>query len=81
MIRILLLTLIPALLFSQDVPVGQWKDYLAYNQPSDICVAKERVYCVAQGGLFYYNNDDNSINRISKIGGRQTGKVTRQNIL
>ena len=52
-----------ALLFSQDVPVGQWKDYLAYNQPSDICVAKERVYCVAQGGLFYYNNDDNSINR------------------
>ena len=75
MIRILLFILIPSIVISQDVAVGQWKDYLAYNQPSDICVAKERVYCVAQGGLFYYNNDDNSINRISKINGLSDNSI------
>ena len=75
MIRILLFMLIPSIVISQDVAVGQWKDYLAYNQPSDICVAKERVYCVAQGGLFYYNNDDNSINRISKINGLSDNSI------
>ena len=75
MIRILLFMLIPSIVISQDVAVGQWKDYLAYNQASDICVAKERVYCVAQGGLFYYNNDDNSINRISKINGLSDNSI------
>ena len=75
MIRILLFMLIPSIVISQDVAIGQWKDYLAYNQPSDICVAKERVYCVAQGGLFYYNNDDNSINRISKINGLSDNSI------
>ena len=69
MIRALILILIPCLLFSQDVPVGQWKDYLAYNKTTDVAIAQERIYCVAQGGLFYYDKNDNSINRISKING------------
>ena len=75
MIRILLLTLIPALLFSQDVPVGQWKDYLGYNQINKLAIVKERVYCVAQGGLFYYDTSDNSINRISKINGLSDNNI------
>ena len=75
MIRILLLTLMPALLFSQDVPVGQWKDYLGYNQINDLAIVKERVYCVDQGGLFYYDTSDNSINRISKINGLSDNNI------
>ena len=51
MIRILLFMLIPSIVISQDVAVGQWKDYLAYNQPSDICVAKERDLLCCSGWI------------------------------
>ena len=66
---ILFLLITPVYLFSQDVAIGQWKDYLAYNQATDIAIADEKIYCVSQGGLFYYDTGDNSINRISKING------------
>jgi len=78
MIRIILLIL-PMALFSQDVPVGQWKDYLAYNQTTDVVIANEKIYCVAQGGLYYYNTIDNSINRLSKINGLSDNEIDQIN--
>ena len=75
MIRILIFTLIPAMLFSQDMPVGQWKDYLGYNKANDLAIVDERIYCVAQGGLFYYDKNDNSINRVSKINGLSDNNI------
>ena len=67
--RILLLIIFPLVSFTQDVAIGYWKDYLAYNQVTDLAVVNEKTYCIAQGGVFYYDNEDNSINRISKING------------
>ena len=78
MIRIILL-LLPMALLSQDVPVGQWKDYLAYNQTTDVVIANEKIYCVAQGGLYYYNTIDNSINRLSKINGLSDNEIDQIN--
>ena len=76
MIRIILL-LLPISLFSQDVPVGHWKDYLAYNQTTDVAIAEEKIYCVAQGGLYFYNTLDNSVNRVSKINGLSDNEITQ----
>ena len=67
--RILFLIIFPLVSFTQDVEIGYWKDYLAYNQVTDLAIVNEKTYCIAQGGVFYYNNEDNSINRISKING------------
>jgi len=67
--NILLLILIPIITLAQDVPVGYWKDYLAYNQLNKITIANEKIYCVSREGLFFYNTDDNSINRFSKVDG------------
>ena len=67
--KVILLILLPLITFTQDVPIGYWKDYLSYNEPKEVTIANERVYCVASGGLFYYNTDDNSINRVSKVNG------------
>ena len=78
MIRIILL-LIPISLLSQDVPVGQWKDYLAYNQTTDVVIANEKIYCVTQGGLYYYNTVDNSVNRLSKINGLSDNEIDQIN--
>ena len=65
----LLLLLFPLSLHAQNVSIGGWKDYLSYNSASYIAEANEMIYCVANGGLFYIQKKDNSINRISKITG------------
>ena len=75
--KVILLILLPLITFTQDVPIGYWKDYLSYNEPKEVTIANERVYCVASGGLFYYNTDDNSINRVSKVNGLSDNEVEK----
>ena len=47
---------------------GSWKDYLSYTNASKVAISSEKIYCVTEGGLFYFDIQDNSINKI-------TGKV------
>lgn len=54
---------------AQDIAIGQWRDHLAYNQGSAVAVADKLVYCIANGNLFYYNTEDNSIERATKVNG------------
>ena len=63
------LILFPLFTQAQDVPIGFWKDYLSYNSASYIAEADNKIYCVTNGGLFYINKDDNTINRMSKVTG------------
>lgn len=65
----LLFLLLPLFTNAKDVAIGQWKDYLSYNSAYYICEAKEKIYCVANGGLYYVNTSDETINRLSKITG------------
>ena len=65
----LFLLFIPFLINAQDVPIGYWKDYQSYNSASYIKEAENRIYCVTNGGLFYINKKDNTINRMSKVTG------------
>lgn len=65
----LLFFLFPIFINAQDVRIGQWKDYLSYNSAYYVCEAKEKIYCVANGGLYYVNSSDGTINRLSKITG------------
>jgi len=67
--RKLLFLLFPLLAQAQDVPIGLWKDYQSYNSASYITEAGNKIYCVTNGGLFYINKDDNTINRMSKVTG------------
>ena len=65
----LLLLLFPLFIQAQDVAIGHWKDYLSYNSASYIAEANNTIYCVASGGLFYVNKEDETINRLSKVTG------------
>ena len=65
----LLLLFLPLFIQAQDVPIGFWKGYLSYNSASYITEADNKIYCVTNGGLFYINKDDNTINRMSKVTG------------
>ena len=65
----LFLLFLPLLINAQDVPIGYWKDYQSYNSASYIAEADNKIYCVTNGGLFYINKEDNTINRMSKVTG------------
>jgi len=65
----LLFLLFPLFIQAQDVPIGFWKDYQSYTNTSYITQAKSKIYCVTNGGLFYLNRDDNTLNRLSKVTG------------
>nr|WP_319572554.1 two-component regulator propeller domain-containing protein [uncultured Draconibacterium sp.] len=43
---------------------GSWQDYLSYNKASKIAVSSDKVFCVTEGGLFYYDLEDNSVNKL-----------------
>tara|TARA_B110000003_G_scaffold234164_1_gene237768 strand:+ start:9645 stop:11828 length:2184 start_codon:yes stop_codon:yes gene_type:complete len=65
----LLFLLFPLFIQAQDVPIGFWKDYQSYTNTSYITQAKSKIYCVTNGGLFYLNRYDNTLNRLSKVTG------------
>ena len=42
-----------------------WQDYLSYNNASKIAISNNKVYCVTGGGLYYFDLEDNSINKLT----------------
>ena len=46
---------------------GTWQDYLSYMNAKKIAVAGDKVYCLTEGGLIYYDLQDNSINKLSDV--------------
>lgn len=63
------LVLLPGKTYSQNIPIGYWRDHLPYNECIDIVKADNTIYCATPYSMFSYNLDDNSIKRITKING------------
>lgn len=64
-----IVTMATALVDAQNVGVGQWKDYLSYNQCSRVSQGQNLIYCTALKGAFSYNTQDNSLERYNKVTG------------
>ncbi len=56
-------------IFSQDVGIQQWKDYVPYNNANNVVNAGELVYCASDLALFSYNKSSGEITKYSKING------------
>ena len=50
--------------FAQKEP-GTWTDYLSYNNASKVTVSNDKVFCVTEGGIFYFDLQDNSVNKFA----------------
>jgi hypothetical protein len=48
---------------------GSWKYYLSFTKSFKIVEAGSKIYCATEGGLFYFNCQDNSIQVFSEING------------
>lgn len=49
--------------------LGEWNEYLSFSNAIKVSNAGEKIFCATQGGLFYYNISDNSINKITRLNG------------
>ena len=52
-----------------DIPIGSWRTHFSYRQATSVAVAENKIYCTAGTGLFYFDLEDNSTNKLSKIDG------------
>ena len=45
--------------------MNSWKDYLSFTNATKVAISPEKIFCVTEGGLFYFDTQDNSINKIT----------------
>ena len=54
-------------LSAQEIAIGQWREHLSYQSATLVTEGGGKVYCATKSGLFCYNKNDNSFDRLSKI--------------
>ncbi len=67
LLALLVLILVSGQLFAQKM--GQWKDYLSYKNCYKVTQADDKIYCVSDGGLFYFDTSDNSVAKVTRSDG------------
>ncbi len=60
-----------------QVAIGEWRDHLSYNKATNVVEAGSKIYCVADGNLFYFDKEDGSSNRVSKVNGLSDVRINR----
>jgi len=61
------LLLLSILTTSAQRKQGSWQDYLSYSKTFKVAVAPNQVFCASNGGLFYYDLQDNSVAKASEM--------------
>jgi hypothetical protein len=54
---------------SQEVGIGEWRDHLPYDYATNVEEFHSGIYCSTPYSMFYFDRDDNSIHRLSKVNG------------
>lgn len=68
--------------YSQSI-LGEWKDYLSYSNAVKVDASDNKIYCSTEGGLFYFDTEDNSLNKVNNLSdfGIQTIAYSSENNL
>jgi len=53
----------------ENIPLGTWRNHLSYRKGIDLAIVENRTYCITENGLFFFDREDNSLNKLSKIDG------------
>ncbi len=55
--------------FAQEFGVGQWREHLPYSSTISVTEGNGLVYCATPYSIFYFNKNDNSVKRLTRISG------------
>ena len=70
--KILLFSLIFLIAFNsygQSVEIGQWRDYLPYNNAISLAKMNDKIYVATENNLFYLDLEQQVLNRLSTTNG------------
>ena len=56
-------------LLAQGQALGSWRVHLPFLKTRVVAEAGDKIYCASERGMFYYNQQDNSVAPLSKISG------------
>lgn len=71
---LLLIAFFQTTLYAQD---WKWKSYLAYYNTTLVAEANNNVFAVADGSLYSYNKEDQSVQAYSKLNGLSDVSITQ----
>ncbi len=57
------------MLFSQGVGIGEWRFHTPLNKLNHIAGGDGKIYGASSSGILYFDKEDNSLNRLSKVEG------------
>lgn len=66
---LLTLVLLFTLVSHAQIAIGEWRDHLPYNRALSVADAGQVIYCATEYSLFNFDQNDLSINRMSKVSG------------
>ena len=53
----------------EAIPIGSWRTHFSYQNAHTFAIAGQKIYTAAVNGFFYYDQEDKSINVLSKLDG------------
>jgi len=62
--------------WAQDFGVGTWREHLPYNRTIAVDVVGSKTYAATPYGLYYFDSEDNNLERFNKINGLSDFSVT-----
>jgi TSS9, PorZ, N-terminal beta-propeller domain/Two component regulator propeller len=68
-LMIFVLYFFPYQLLNAQLTIGEWRTHLPYSQAIYVTEAGDRIFCATRSGLFYYNKEDNTLNKFTRING------------
>jgi len=64
---------------AQKSAIGEWRVHLPYNSAIAVAEGNNKIYCANKSGMFYLDNDDNSIHRFSTTEGLAETRINTIN--
>ena len=61
---------------AQSLKVGEWRDHLSYFETFDMCNQNNKIYTSTDKGLFVFDNNDKSIERLNTLTGLSDANVS-----
>lgn len=54
-------------IFSQEIPVGTWRDHLSYTEAVSVTQGNNTIYCASSSALFTYDKSSKEIQRLNLV--------------
>lgn len=79
---LLFIILVPTLyVHGQEIPIGTWRAHLNYSQVNHLVQHKTKVYAASPFGFFYFDTEDNSLNKLTKNDGFNDVGITAMAVM